>query len=77
MSIAHWYAMRAQNANEPKAIDILLWRTTRALLSGVMPNNRSLHRPPISVAPLTWSHAAFVLATHAVARRANHLAENN
>jgi GH15 family glucan-1,4-alpha-glucosidase len=78
MSIAHWYAMRAQNASElQKAIDILLWATKHALPSGVMAEQLDPYTgAPISVAPLTWSHAAFVLAAHAVARRANHLAES-
>ncbi len=79
MSIAHWYAMRAQSATElQKAIDILLWATTHALPSGVLAEQLDPYTgTPLSVAPLTWSHAAYVLATHAVARRANQLAGSN
>ena len=76
MSIAHWYAMRAQSVDElQKAIDILLWATAHALPSGVLAEQLDPYTgKPLSVAPLTWSHAAYVLATHAVARRANELA---
>jgi GH15 family glucan-1,4-alpha-glucosidase len=76
MSIAHWYAMRAQNMAElQKAVDILLWATAHALPSGVLAEQLDPYTgKPISVAPLTWSHAAYVLATHAVARRAVQLA---
>jgi GH15 family glucan-1,4-alpha-glucosidase len=76
MSIAHWYAIRAHNAADlQKAIDILLWATEHALPSGVLAEQLDPYTGlPISVAPLTWSHAAFVLAVHAVARRARELA---
>ncbi len=76
MSIAHWYALRARNAEElQKAVDILLWATRHALQSGVMAEQLDPYTgKPISVSPLTWSHAAFVLATHVVARRAGELA---
>jgi GH15 family glucan-1,4-alpha-glucosidase len=76
MSIAHWYAMRANNMDElQKAIDILVWATRHALPSGVLAEQLDPYTGnPISVAPLTWSHAAYVLATHAVARRAVQLA---
>ena len=76
LSIAHWYAMRATNSAElEKAIDILTWATRHALPSGVLAEQLDPYTgKPISVAPLTWSHAAFVLAAHVVARRANELA---
>jgi GH15 family glucan-1,4-alpha-glucosidase len=76
LSIAHWYAMRARNVSElQKAIDILTWATRHALPSGVLAEQLDPYTgKPISVAPLTWSHAAFVLAAHVVARRANELA---
>ena len=79
MSIAHWYAMRARNMEDlQKAIDILVWATTHALPSGVLAEQLDPYTgKPISVAPLTWSHAAYVLATHAVARRAGQLAGNS
>jgi GH15 family glucan-1,4-alpha-glucosidase len=68
--------MRAQNGAElQKAIDILTWATRHALPSGVLAEQLDPYTgKPLSVAPLTWSHAAFVLAAHVVARRANELA---
>ncbi len=75
LSIAHWYARRAQTIVElQRAIDILLWATERAMPSGVLPEQLDPYSGrPLSVAPLTWSHAAFVLATHRVAERFNTL----
>ena len=71
MSIAHWYATRARNLVElQRAIDILLWATTHAMPSGVLPEQIDPYTgEPLSVAPLTWSHAAFVLAANRVAER--------
>ena len=71
MSIAHWYAARAASAADlDKAIAILRWATERALLSGVMPEQVDPYDGhPLSVSPLTWSHAAYVLAVHRVAER--------
>jgi GH15 family glucan-1,4-alpha-glucosidase len=79
LSVAHWYAMQAKTTAElQKAIDILLWACDRALPSGVLAEQLDPYTgAPLSVAPLTWSHAAFVLATHVVARRAVELAESS
>jgi GH15 family glucan-1,4-alpha-glucosidase len=73
LSIAHWYASRARSTAEmQKAIDVLLWATERALPSGVLPEQVDPYNgKPLSVAPLTWSHAALVLAVHRVAERLN------
>ena len=75
LSIAHWYALRARSVAElQKATDILMWATERALPSGVLPEQVDPYSGrPLSVAPLTWSHAAFVLAVHRVADRLNTL----
>ena len=75
LSIAHWYALRARSVAElQKATDILMWATERALPSGVLPEQVDPYSGrPLSVAPLTWSHAAFVLAVHRVADRLNNL----
>jgi GH15 family glucan-1,4-alpha-glucosidase len=79
LSVAHWYAMQAKTTAElQKAIDILQWACDRALPSGVLAEQLDPYTgAPLSVAPLTWSHAAFVLATHVVARRAIELAEKS
>jgi GH15 family glucan-1,4-alpha-glucosidase len=53
---------------------ILEWCVARALPSGVMPEQ--LHPrtgEPLSVSPLTWSHAAFVTAAQRYARKMNEL----
>jgi len=53
-----------------------MWATERALPSGVLPEQVDPYDGrPLSVAPLTWSHAAFVLATHRVADRLNSFAQ--
>lgn len=73
LSLALWYAQRARSTGDlQKAVDILLWGTQRALPSGVLPEQVDPYSgKPLSVAPLTWSHASFVLAAHAVADRLN------
>ena len=73
--MAHWYAMRAQDAaGLQKAIDILLWAVGCAMPSGVLPEQVDPYTAkPLSVSPLTWSHAAFVLAVHRVVERMKEL----
>lgn len=75
LSVAHWVALHAKNVAElQKAIDILLWACRRALPSGVLPEQVDPYTGEAkSVAPLTWSHAAYVHAVHGVARRLNEL----
>jgi len=75
LSVAHWYALHAKTAAElQKAIDILLWACRRALPSGVLAEQVDPYTgEATSVAPLTWSHAAYVHAVHSVARRLNAL----
>jgi len=73
MSVAHWYAARARSAEAlQKAIDLLSWAAEHALPSGVLPEQIDPYDgKPLSVAPLTWSHASYVLAAHRVADRLN------
>jgi GH15 family glucan-1,4-alpha-glucosidase len=73
LSLASWYAVRATNESDlQKAIDVLLWACDRALRSGVLPEQVDpFTGKPVSVAPLTWSHAAYVHAVHAVAEKLN------
>jgi GH15 family glucan-1,4-alpha-glucosidase len=75
LSVAHWVALHAKSVAElQKAIDILLWACRRALPSGVLPEQVDPYTGEAkSVAPLTWSHAAYVHAVHGVARRLNEL----
>ncbi|HJT16391.1 MAG TPA: glycoside hydrolase family 15 protein [Thermoanaerobaculia bacterium] len=77
LSAALWHARRARSVSDLKqAIDTLTWATERALPSGVLPEQLDPYTgAPLSVCPLTWSHASFVLAVHQVADRLNHFVE--
>jgi glucoamylase len=62
--LAQWYIAKAENLKElQEAIPILEWVTSRALPSGVLAEQvHPFTNQPLSVSPLTWSHAAFVTA---------------
>ena len=76
LSMAMWHANRARStADLQKSVDVLKWVTDRALPSGVLPEQVDPYTgKPLSVAPLTWSHASFVLAVHRIAERLNSFA---
>lgn len=77
MWIAEWYAVRATDQGSlQKAIDLLRWACDRALPSGVLAEQiHPLSGEPLSVSPLTWSHAAYVSAVHRVLERMAALGE--
>ncbi len=53
-----------------EAQEILTWVTNHGLVSGVLSEQIDpVSGEPISVAPLTWSHAAYVTTTHRLLRR--------
>lgn len=60
--LAQWYIARAKNMEElQEAVPILEWVATRALPSGVLAEQvHPYTNQPLSVSPLTWSHAAYV-----------------
>jgi GH15 family glucan-1,4-alpha-glucosidase len=62
--LAQWHIARANTLDElAPAKDILNWAAAHTLETGLMAEQ--LHPEtgePLSVAPLTWSHAAFILA---------------
>ncbi len=60
--LAQWYIAKAENLKElEEALPILEWVTSRALPSGVLAEQvHPFTNQPLSVSPLTWSHAAFV-----------------
>jgi GH15 family glucan-1,4-alpha-glucosidase len=60
--LAQWYIARARNFEElQEAIPILEWVAARALPSGVLAEQvHPFDNQPLSVSPLTWSHATFV-----------------
>lgn len=62
--LAQWHIALAKNAEELNpALDLLRWTAARALPSGVLAEQvHPYTNEPLSVSPLTWSHAAFVSA---------------
>ncbi|CEP69414.1 Six-hairpin glycosidase [Moorella glycerini] len=75
--LAEWHSLRAQNLNDLAAARaILTWAAERATPAGMLPEQ--LHPftgEPLSVSPLTWSHATFVSAVEKyLARRRQLLA---
>jgi GH15 family glucan-1,4-alpha-glucosidase len=62
--LAQWHIARARNVEElQEALPILEWVASRALPSGVLAEQVNPYtNQPLSVSPLTWSHAAFVTA---------------
>jgi GH15 family glucan-1,4-alpha-glucosidase len=62
--LAQWQIALAKSAGDlGPALDILKWVASRALPSGVLAEQvHPYTNAPLSVSPLTWSHAAFVTA---------------
>lgn len=62
--LAQWYIAKAKNPQELReAIPILEWVASRALNSGVLAEQvHPYTNHPVSVSPLTWSHASFISA---------------
>lgn len=60
--LAQWYIAKAKDVKElQEAVPILEWVASRALPSGVLAEQvHPYNNQPLSVSPLTWSHAAFV-----------------
>ncbi len=61
--LAQYYIARAKNRAElDKALSIMEWVRTHAMESGVLAEQVNPYtNEPISVAPLTWSHANFII----------------
>lgn len=60
--LAQWYIAKAKSPEELKeATAILDWITSNALPSGVLAEQvHPYTNQPLSISPLTWSHAAFI-----------------
>ncbi len=60
--LAEWYAVTAQSLGElSQSLTLLEWVARHALPSGVLAEQvHPYSGSPLSVSPLTWSHAAFV-----------------
>jgi GH15 family glucan-1,4-alpha-glucosidase len=61
---AQWHIARARSPGDlAPALDLLMWAANRALPSGVLAEQvHPFTDAPLSVSPLTWSHAAYVTA---------------
>ncbi|RPJ01599.1 MAG: glycoside hydrolase family 15 protein, partial [Deltaproteobacteria bacterium] len=62
--LAQWYIAKAETPEElQEAVPILEWVVSKALPSGVLAEQvHPFSNQPLSVSPLTWSHATFVTA---------------
>lgn len=62
--MAEYYINKAKTVEELKpAIEIFEWVANHALETGILPEQLDPHTAePISVSPLTWSHAGYVIA---------------
>jgi glucoamylase len=60
--LAEWYSLTAKKPKDLKqALDILEWVAAHALPSGILAEQVDPYTDqPVSVSPLTWSHAAYV-----------------
>jgi glucoamylase len=61
--LAQYYIAAAKSLDDlNKALDILDWAVARALPSGVLAEQvHPLTGAPISISPLAWSHASFIM----------------
>jgi GH15 family glucan-1,4-alpha-glucosidase len=68
--LAEWHAAIARTAEDLKPVEELLnWACSHALPSGVLAEQVHPYTgAPLSVSPLTWSHAEFISAVHAYLR---------
>ena len=69
--LADWIIAAAKTAADLEpAEEMLRWAADHALPSGVMAEQvHPYTNEPLSVSPLTWSHAAFVATVHALVER--------
>ena len=76
MWYAQWIVRRAQSIGElQEASDILEWVAGAALPSGVLAEQLDPYsKAPLSVSPLTWSHATVVSLVHEYVRKRKMLA---
>lgn len=70
----HYVETARTGADLRRPLELLQWCVSKALPSGVLAEQVHPYTgDPLSVAPLTWSHAAFVSAVQRYARRADTL----
>jgi GH15 family glucan-1,4-alpha-glucosidase len=73
--LAEWYALTAKHPDDlKKALNLLEWVATHALPSGILAEQVDPYTgQPLSVSPLTWSHAAYVSTVLTYLQRKKHL----
>jgi glucoamylase len=73
--LAEWYALTAAHTDDLKgAMEILEWVAAHALPSGILAEQVDPYsHQPVSVSPLTWSHAAYVSTVLTYLRCKRHL----
>jgi len=73
--LAQWMIAKAKNPKElQETVPILEWVASGALPSGVLAEQvHPYTNQPLSVSPLTWSHAAFVTAVLEYAEKLSHV----
>jgi GH15 family glucan-1,4-alpha-glucosidase len=66
--IAQWYIAKAKSTEDlERPLQLLQWVTRNAMPSGILPEQIHPYTgEPLSVAPLTWSHAEFVFAVRSM-----------
>ncbi len=73
--LAEWYALTASASKDLKpALDLLVWVADHALPSGILAEQVDpFTDQPLSVSPLTWSHAAYVSTVLTYLQRKKHV----
>ncbi|MBI2859558.1 MAG: glycoside hydrolase family 15 protein, partial [Chloroflexi bacterium] len=63
--LARWHIARARSSEQlKKGLDLLSWTASHSLPSGMLSEQMDPHTGgPVSVCPLVWSHAEFVIAS--------------
>ncbi len=74
--LAQWYILTARTAADLKpATDIIRWAVGHQLPGGLLSEQLDPHTgAPLSVSPLTWSHAEFMITVDEYCRAADRLA---
>ena len=74
--LAEWYILTAKSPADLKAArDIITWAVAHQLPGGLLSEQLDPHTgAPLSVSPLTWSHAEFIVAVDEYCRASDRLA---
>ncbi len=76
--LSEWYAATARTKDDlQKSLDLIHWVVDHALPSGILAEQvNPFTDEPLSVSPLTWSHAAFVATVRAYLNARSRLQES-